>query len=117
MNNKKIKNIEQYSTNYSESRLWSKIKEVVKTAGKKIIYSVLILYYVLREPDTPMQYKSLIIGTLGYFILPIDLIPDIMSGIGYTDDAAALATCIETVKACITPKIEQMANDKLAEWF
>lgn len=49
--------------------------------------------------------------------MPIDLIPDVIPGLGFTDDAATLVTIIKVVKNNITPEIENQAREKLAEWF
>lgn len=110
-------NYSDYSGEYSESKLWSKIKKVAASAGKSLIYNVLLLYYVMLEPTVPIAYKTMIIGALGYFILPLDLVPDVIPVAGYADDAAALAALVKTVNDCITPQIKAKANAKLAEWF
>ncbi|WP_164999553.1 YkvA family protein [Salinicola tamaricis] len=49
------------------------------------------LYFVLKRPDVPIWAKSTIIGALGYFISPLDAIPDVIAGVGFTDDASVLA--------------------------
>ena len=83
----------------------------------KVIYYVLLLYYVLMDENTPWEQKGIIIGALGYFILPIDLIPDFIPVAGYADDVAALTACIKTVVDNITPWIKQRAVQKLTDWF
>ena len=75
-------NIEQYRGNYSESGFWAKVKKVAKKAGVKVIYVALILYYELADPNVSPKEKAIIIGALGYFILPIDLIPDAIPVLG-----------------------------------
>jgi uncharacterized membrane protein YkvA (DUF1232 family) len=115
--NKTPQDIEQYQEHYSESGLFEKIKKVCKKAGMKAIYYVLLLYYVLMDENTPWKHKSIIIGTLGYFILPLDLVPDFIPGLGFTDDIAAITACLHTVKANITPEIKKKARMKLYEWF
>ena len=69
-------NIEKYQGNYSESGFWNKVKKVALKAGAKVIYVALILYYELADPNVSPKEKAIIIGALGYFILPLDLIPD-----------------------------------------
>jgi len=54
---------------------------------------------------------------LGYLILPVDLIPDILFPAGYADDVAALSAAIAAVRAYITPEIERKAKTKLRDWF
>ena len=109
--------IESYQSNYSESGLWKKVKSVTKKAGIKTIYMVLLLHYVLKSPDVPLEDKAKIYGALGYFILPIDLIPDFIPVVGYSDDVAALAFALHAVWKNVTPEIKERAQRKLREWF
>ncbi len=111
-----VENIADYGTHYSEDGLWQKLQKVAKKAGKPLISLVLTLYYVLISVDVPVKYKTMIIGALGYFILPIDLIPDVIAGLGYTDDLTALLAAHAAVKKNITPAIEQQVALKLKEW-
>ena len=118
MSNSKVpQNIESYQSNYSESGLWKKVKSVAKKAGIKTIYMVLLLHYVLKSPDVPLKDKAKIYGALGYFILPIDLIPDFIPVVGYSDDVAALAFALHAVWKNVTPEIKQQAQQKLRSWF
>lgn len=118
MSNSKVpQNIESYQSNYSESGLWKKVKSVAKKAGIKTIYMVLLLHYVLKSPDVPLEDKAKIYGALGYFILPIDLIPDFIPAVGYSDDVAALAFALHAVWKNVTPEIKEQAQRKLREWF
>ena len=118
MSNSKVpQNIESYQSNYSESGLWKKVKSVAKKAGIKTIYMVLLLHYVLKSPDVPLEDKAKIYGALGYFILPIDLIPDFIPIVGYSDDVTALAFALHAVWKNVTPEIKEQAQRKLREWF
>jgi uncharacterized membrane protein YkvA (DUF1232 family) len=113
----KTADLVKYEKNYSEDGLWKKIGKVAKKAGLKTVYMVLLLYYVLISDSTPKKYKAMIIGALGYFILPLDAIPDFVPAVGYTDDAAALVGAIFAVVKCISTEIEAQAKAKLKEWF
>jgi uncharacterized membrane protein YkvA (DUF1232 family) len=90
---------------------------VAKKAGAKVVYCALLLYYVLKSSSVPTEDKLIIIGALGYFILPLDLIADFIPIAGYTDDLAALIACYKAVKNNITPEIKQQAQNKYSEWF
>ena len=59
------------------------------------------VYYSARDPETPTAAKGIMVGALAYFVLPIDAIPDIFAGIGFTDDAAVFAALIATLGANI----------------
>ena len=107
----------KYQDEYSDEKLWDKLKKFAAKLGGKATYYALILYYVLQSPDVTVANKALILGALGYFILPIDLIPDVIPALGFTDDAAALALAYKAVEASVTPEIEAKAQAKIDEWF
>lgn len=89
---------EKYTDDFSDGKFWDKIKEVAKKIGLKTTSYALILYYVLQKKEVPFKDKMLITGCLGYFILPIDLIPDFIPIAGYTDDVAGM---IFAIKKCM----------------
>ena len=117
INVEEIENLDfkKYEDKYSESGLWDKIRKNIAKIGVKVIYQALLLYYVAQSPNCPAKIKAGIIGALGYLISPIDLIPDIMPGIGYADDAAAIATAVALAQIYITDEIKAQAKAKIAE--
>ena len=117
METKQPKDVKVYQKYYSESGFWKKLGKVAIVVGSRLIYCALLLYYVLKSPDVLIKDKAMIIGALGYFILPVDLIPDFIPVAGYADDMAALVACYNAVKDNVTPEIEQQAQEKLADWF
>ena len=114
--NKKI-NLDDYAKYFNDSKLWKKLSKVAKKAGRKAVYYVLVLYYVSRDAAVRTSLKLKVLGALGYFILPLDFIPDVIVGLGFTDDLAALAWALFTMKKYITPEIERKARERLREWF
>mgnify|MGYP003508487535 CR=1 FL=1 len=62
---------------------------------------------IKKESSTPLDTKALIIGALGYLILPVDLIPDFIPVAGYADDLEALLAVVKMCKEHITPEIER----------
>jgi uncharacterized membrane protein YkvA (DUF1232 family) len=77
----------------------------------------LLLYYVLKSPSVSRGDKSKIYGALGYFILPLDLLPDFIPMAGYADDLSAVLWALHTVWKNITPEIKAQAAAKTREWF
>ena len=117
INVEEIENLdfEKYEDKYSESGLWDKIRKNIAKIGVKVIYQALLLYYVAQSPNCPPKIKAGIIGALCYLISPIDLIPDIMPGIGYADDAIAIATAVALAQIYITDEIKEQAKAKIAD--
>lgn len=109
--------IEQYGQHYDDHSLWNKIKSTAAKAGRKVIYNVLLLYYMLTDATIPLKHKRLIIGVLGYFILPIDLIPDFLPGTGFADDLLALLYVVKVLHDSITPEIKAKAENKCNDYF
>jgi len=107
----------EFSKEYSEENFWNKVKNYAVKAGKSVIVQALTLYYTLQDKDTPKWAKAIIIGALGYFIFPLDAIPDITPVVGYSDDLGALAWATATVTFYIKPEHRKKAEDKWKEWF
>lgn len=106
----------KYAREYDENKLWDKVKSVAKKAGIKVVYYALLLFYALKSENVTMSEKTLIIGALGYFILPIDLIPDFLVPVGYGDDLSVMWALIKNLD-CIDERVKAQAKSKLKEWF
>lgn len=100
-----------------EHQIWQKINQYGRQAGIKVIYAVLLMYYAFRRKDTPRWAKSIIVGVLGYFLAPIDGIPDLTPILGYTDDLGVLLFGLVSVAAYINPEVREQAREKLKNWF
>lgn len=111
------KDLVKYEANYSEGAFWNKVKKIASRAGVKTVYYALVLYYTLADPSTPAKYKAVITGALGYFILPFDLLPDLLPFSGMADDWAALVAAVAYVTSAITPAIKEKARAKVTSWF
>ena len=57
--------------------------------------------------EIPWQSLLMIIASIIYFVMPADLIPDLIAGVGYLDDASLLAWTISSFASDI---------DKFEEW-
>ena len=107
--------IERYGDHYSENKFTSKLGKVAKRLGGKALEAVLTLYYVLRSPSVSTADKAKIYGVLGYFILPFDIVPDLLPMIGYADDISALFWVVNVVWKNITPEVRDQARAKAIE--
>lgn len=108
---------QKYTEAYSEVKLFDKIKKFAKAAGIKVIYLALLLFYTLQQASTPLVAKSVIVGALGYFIFPLDFIPDFIPIAGFSDDLTALFSAIVTVALYVDEDTKSKAKAKLHVWF
>lgn len=112
-----MKDYTSYQRNYSDEKLWKKVTSVARKAGIKTVYAALLLYYVATGKEVSVADKAKIYGALGYFILPLDVVPDLAPLVGYTDDLTALLWALHAVWANVTPEVREKAQAKLSEWF
>lgn len=105
-----------FTSFYSPQKLFEKIAGAAKSAGIKVVYAALLLYYALFDKEVPLTDKTIVVGALGYFILPVDLIPDFLPG-GYADDGAALILAVKSIWDNITAATKSKAQERLRSWF
>ncbi len=103
----------RYSKDYSEDNFWDKIIGCVKSAGLELVYKALQLYYAMDNPNCPTGVKAGIIAALGYFISPIDFIPDFIPVVGFTDDLAAIGSAIVMAHMYIDENVKRKAREKI----
>jgi uncharacterized membrane protein YkvA (DUF1232 family) len=92
-------------------RFWVKFKQVV--AKLPFAEDLFAAYYCAFDKETPRHVQVTLLGAIAYFILPFDFIPDMLPVLGFTDDAAVLATAIRLVATHITPEHRQAARAAL----
>lgn len=102
----------QYERHYNEDSFWKKLKHVASMVGSKVLYPALQLYFLLQAKDVPVKAKTLIVGALGYLILPADLVPDFIPALGFTDDLTALMVVLRTLNKYLNPEINARAKEQ-----
>jgi len=107
----------EYSAQFSEESFWDKLKNFAIKAGKEVIEKALALYYCLQDKDTPVWAKTVIVGALGYFISPIDAIPDALPVVGFSDDLGVLVLALASVAAHIKEEHKKKAQEAIKQWF
>jgi uncharacterized membrane protein YkvA (DUF1232 family) len=80
---------------------WPKVKRVA--ARLPLAEDLLAAYYCAFDRNTPRHVQVALLGALAYFVLPFDFVPDVIPILGFSDDAAVLATAIQLVASHITP--------------
>ncbi len=102
----------QFERHYDEKGFWKKLAKVAAQVGSKVLYPALQLYYLLQSKDVPKSAKTLIVGALGYLILPTDLVPDFIPALGFTDDLTALMVVLRNLYKYVTPEISARAKEE-----
>lgn len=83
------------------------IEEKVKGSGKlkrfgadiRLMFSVIRDYWYGNYRDVPWKSIAAIAGALLYVMNPLDVIPDLILGIGFLDDAGVVALCLKLVES------------------
>jgi len=78
-----------------ERKFWDKLRKYIRHVP--FVDDAVAAYYCAVDPATPLHVKAVLFGALAYFILPIDLVPDVITWIGFTDDAAVLYAALRTI--------------------
>ncbi len=94
-------------------RFWPKLRRSV--ARIPFADQLLSLYFAARDPQTPTRAKGMMLAALAYFVLPVDAVPDVLVGIGFTDDAAVIAAVIAILSAHIRSRHREAARQALAQ--
>src|ERR1700694_2013985 len=92
-------------------RFGSKLKRVA--ARLPFAEHLLAAYYCAFDKRTPRHVQAALLGAIAYFILPFDFIPDMLPVLGFTDDAAVLATALRLVATHTTPEHRDAARAAL----
>ncbi len=107
----------RFSNAYSDNGFWKKAGRFAGSAGKKVMETALKLYYAAQDADTPAWAKATIFAALGYFISPVDAIPDIVPAAGFSDDLSVLAAALAATAMHIKDAHVAKAKQTLARWF
>ncbi len=95
------------------AKFWHKARQAARHIP--FMEDVVAAYYCALDRKTPLRAKGILLAALAYFILPADAIPDIVLGLGFTDDIAVLTAAIAAVRAHITPAHRLAAREALDE--
>lgn len=101
----------------TDKRFFNKLKHAVKAAGQETVEKAFVLYYTLRDPNTPAWSKTVIAGALAYFISFIDGIPDLTPVLGYTDDLTIMIAAISVIASHISEENKEKAKQKAEKLF
>ncbi|WP_113447436.1 YkvA family protein [Rhizobium cremeum] len=100
-----------------EENVRAKFWPTLKRALRQIPFSrdVVASFYCATDRETPLRVRGILLAALGYFVLPLDTIPDMFALIGFTDDIAVLTTAIALISGHINERHYMAADRMLAD--
>jgi uncharacterized membrane protein YkvA (DUF1232 family) len=108
---------DDYSNQFTDDSFWNKLRGFAKQAGREVVEKSLTLYYVGTDPSVPSWAKGIVAAALGYFIVPVDAIPDLAPFVGYADDLGAISMALAAIASSVSQEHVQKAKAKSDEWF
>jgi uncharacterized membrane protein YkvA (DUF1232 family) len=94
-------------------RFWGTMKRAA--AHIPFAEDVAAAYYCALDPRTPFRVRGTLMAALAYFVLPFDIVPDFIFGIGFTDDIAVLTAAITAVQAHVKARHRKQAREALGK--
>jgi uncharacterized membrane protein YkvA (DUF1232 family) len=95
------------------ARFWPTVRKALRTIP--FIDEVVAAYYAMLDPTTPTRARLILIAALAYFVAPFDVVPDILLGLGFLDDASVLLAALAAVRGSIKDEHRQAAREALAD--
>lgn len=111
------KEIKRHRKHFSMQKFSAKFVKYAKKMGIKLSYYSLLLFYAFQSPHTSKKDKLTIAGALGYLILPVDLIPDFIPVVGFTDDLAIIVYAVYRIIGNIDDVIKGQAKKRMKKFF
>lgn len=112
----KPKDFTKYTEHFSELSFREKLQRVAGMLSDTVLLPLLQLYYIYRSPEVPLKGKLYITGALGYFIFPMDFLPDFLPALfGFSDDIIVIGIVMKQVERYLTPEIDAKARVALAK--
>ena len=102
---------------YSNKGFWRKLIKYALRMGYELCLLALTLYFALVDPNTPAWARGVIVAALGYLIMPIDAVPDMVPVVGYADDAGVLGAALATVAVHVADEHRRKAREVAEGWF
>lgn len=95
-----------------ERGFWGKLR---RSFGRvSFVEEAVSAYFCAFDPATPRSVKAMLLAALAYFVVPADMVPDFIAGLGFTDDATVLLTTVRMVAGHINERHRAQARERLA---
>lgn len=109
------KAIKGSAKHFNANAFVSKITKSVKYLSTETIYYSFLLFEVIQSRKVSQADALIIIGALGYLILPVDLIPDFIPVVGFADDAALIIKAVSKIHSSIDEEVKSLATERMSK--
>lgn len=97
--------------------MWRRLLRHSGDIGQQTVYAVMLMYFAFRRKETPLYARSIILGSLAYFLAWFDAIPDLTPILGYTDDLGVLSFGLVSIAAYINDDVRILARKAVKKIF
>jgi uncharacterized membrane protein YkvA (DUF1232 family) len=108
-----IQNLPVSYTPPDERRFWRKVRRVLTRVP--FAEDLLAAYFCAIDRNTPIYVRGILLGAVAYFVLPADMIPDVLAPLGFTDDASVIAAALTAVGSNLQPRHRDQARERLGK--
>ena len=100
-----------------EERVRKDFWKTARRAARQVPFmeDAVAAYYCAMDTRTPTRVRATLLAALAYFVLPFDIVPDMLALIGFSDDMAVIAAALAMVRGSITPAHRDAARKALSE--
>lgn len=104
-------------THRREARVRADFWRTARRAARYVPFmgEIVAAYFCALDPKTPFRVRGILLAALAYFVLPFDVIPDFLLGVGFTDDIAVLTAAITSIRSHIKPAHRASAKKALLD--
>lgn len=100
-----------------EETVKAKFWPTMKRAFRRIPFArdVVAAFFCATDSQTPLRVRGILLAAIGYFVMPVDAVPDVFALIGFTDDIAVLTGALALINNHIKERHYEAADRALAE--
>lgn len=100
-----------------ERRVRENFWRTARRAARQVPFmeDVVAAFFAATDKKTPMRVRGTLLAALAYFVMPADMIPDFILGLGFTDDVAVLTAAMAAIQGHIKPAHRKAARQALSE--
>jgi uncharacterized membrane protein YkvA (DUF1232 family) len=99
----------KYQSKFKEIKFLQFLNRKFKSLSVQLVYKSFLMFYAFKRKETPYWAKNIVLGTLGYILSPIDMLPDLTPLFGYTDDISVLSYGLVMISCYINNEVRDQA--------